>query len=162
MSYSQGSPRQIPGRVFLQSALFAVLVTISAIPLFGQELRTESYLGQDVVAGEIIVRFRDAETPGAEIRAVRALAPARSMVMRSDTRTVSELLREYAGRADVVYAEPNYIWRKEELTNDVFFDSQWALRNTGQTISLVAGTAGADIKATQAWDIAQGREHVLR
>jgi hypothetical protein len=40
----------------------------------------------------------------------------------------------------------------EAVPNDPRFNEQWALRNTGQS----GGVAGADIKATQAWDITKG------
>ena len=41
---------------------------------------------------------------------------------------------------------------RETKPNDVGFSNQWYLKNTGQT----GGTAGADIQATLAWDIATG------
>ena len=41
---------------------------------------------------------------------------------------------------------------KETIPNDEYFNDQWSLLNTGQT----AGTLGADIDATSAWDITTG------
>ncbi len=41
---------------------------------------------------------------------------------------------------------------RENKPNDVGFSNQWYLKNTGQT----GGTAGADVQATLAWDIATG------
>jgi subtilisin family serine protease len=82
-------------------------------------------------------------------------------LLKSTNRNVAELLREYSGRPDVLYAEPNYIWRKNDLPNDPYFDGQWFLRNTGQTIQGFTGIVGADIRATQAWDISQGSRSVV-
>jgi len=57
----------------------------------------------------------------------------------------SEPLIEYAG--------PDYLSRVLETTpNDPDFSQQWHLKNTGQT----GGTAGADVKATFAWDRTTG------
>src|SRR5688572_8385439 len=148
-------------------ALFLLLLFFSSAPLLAQTVRTESFLGREVVAGEVIVRFRDGTVQAAEIRrqnagSVRLLTPSRAVLLQSAGRSVSELLQQYSGRPDVLYAEPNYVWRKQDLPNDVFFDAQWGLRNTGQFISTQSGTAGADIGAVQAWDIAQGsRSFVL-
>ena len=49
-------------------------------------------------------------------------------------------------------AEPNLYHFVERLTNDPYFSSQWALKNTGQS----GGTAEIDIKATEAWGITSG------
>lgn len=57
----------------------------------------------------------------------------------------------------VLYAEPNALVRmRAVIPNDTHFGLQWALRNTGQS----GGTPGADIKATDAWDIFQGSSSV--
>lgn len=44
---------------------------------------------------------------------------------------------------------------QETIPNDPYFNAQWGLRNTGQVyrkVLMQQGTAGADIKATEAWD----------
>ena len=54
----------------------------------------------------------------------------------------------------VLTAEPNYIRRASAMIpNDLSFGLQWALRNVGQMVNQYAGTAGADIAATGAWDL---------
>ena len=53
-------------------------------------------------------------------------------------------------------AEPNYIYHSASVPNDPMYGKQYHLKNTGQTINNVKGTAGADINIEQAWDITQG------
>lgn len=74
--------------------------------------------------------------------------------------TVKDAIAQYMQDPNVEYAEPNYLLRvAETIPNDTFFSpQQWALRNTGQYAD---GTAGADIKASGAWDITKGNNTVL-
>jgi len=57
----------------------------------------------------------------------------------------------------VIYAEPNAMGRARVIPNDTHFGLQWSLRNTGES----GGTSGADIKATDAWDIYTGSSSVI-
>jgi subtilisin family serine protease len=57
----------------------------------------------------------------------------------------------------VLYAEPDWEVHAYLVPNDPRFTELWALRNTGQT----GGTAGSDIRATQAWDTFTGSTDVL-
>src|SRR5207247_857643 len=50
------------------------------------------------------------------------------------------------------FAEPDRIVHTDATPNDPSFSQLWGMNNTGQT----GGAAGADIRATQAWDIATG------
>src|ERR1700730_2668634 len=70
-------------------------------------------------------------------------------VAPEETERAIEALRK---RSDVIYAEPNYIRRKEAVPNDIRYGEQWALKNTG----LLGGVVGADIKAEQAWNTTTG------
>src|SRR5262249_43577330 len=151
---------QKPRRVVL-----CVLLSLAfTLPLSAQNIRSESYKGRDVVSGEILVKFRGANT--AQTRALLALdadifstefaGRTGAILIRSRGRSVDALLQAYIARPDVEYAEPNYVWHTMDVPNDVFFNQQYGLANTGQTINGVAGTAGADISARQAWDITEG------
>jgi subtilisin family serine protease len=53
--------------------------------------------------------------------------------------------------------QPNLRYTIDALPNDPLFGQQWPLRNTGQT----GGTAGADIAAEAAWDLATGDGDVV-
>jgi subtilisin family serine protease len=66
----------------------------------------------------------------------------------------------FKARPDVLYAEPDYVWHKEQAAvspNDPLYGNLWGLKNTGQTghndvtNSDGPGVVGDDIKAEQAW-----------
>ena len=48
-----------------------------------------------------------------------------------------------------------------EIPNDSDFFVQYALRNTGQVVNGLPGTAGADVKATTAWDYTHGDPNLV-
>jgi subtilisin family serine protease len=48
-----------------------------------------------------------------------------------------------------------------EVPNDADFWVQYALRNTGQVVGGVAGTVGADIRMTEAWEYTQGSPGIV-
>lgn len=75
-------------------------------------------------------------------------------VSPEDTGIAIEALRT---RSDVIYAEPNYIRRKEAVPNDPLYSQLWGLKNTGAS----GGSAGADINAEAAWDITTGTRNVV-
>jgi subtilisin family serine protease len=56
----------------------------------------------------------------------------------------------------VKYAEPDYAVHITNTPNDPSFGLEFGLKNTGQTVNGDPGTAGADIRATQAWDVFTG------
>lgn len=51
----------------------------------------------------------------------------------------------------VVFSTPDFYSEIGTCVNDQYFNEQWNLKNTGQN----NGTAGVDIKATEAWDFLQ-------
>jgi subtilisin family serine protease len=76
---------------------------------------------------------------------------------------VEDALKAFKDNPAVEYAEPNYIRQISATTpNDTYFTTNlWGMHNTGQTVNGTAGTAGADIKATDAWDIATGNSAII-
>ena len=75
--------------------------------------------------------------------------------IHSRNRSVKELLdrlRKYLNR-EVLYAEPNVIVRAESDPNDLGFENQWGLKNTGLNLPQVHGTAGQDVSAIPAWEL---------
>jgi len=57
----------------------------------------------------------------------------------------------------VLHVEENVFGRYTSVPNDPQFGDQWALNNTGQT----GGTAGADMRAMDAWQINAGSRDVV-
>ncbi|MCZ6530258.1 MAG: S8 family serine peptidase [Chloroflexi bacterium] len=117
----------------------------------------------DYVPGEILVKWERALTGLSK-------AMARDYVAGLTVREFSEIgwehieidptmdvqtaIQKILQQPGVIAAEPNYILHGFATVPDDFrFDLQWALQNTGQTVDGIAGTAGADISATTAWDL---------
>jgi subtilisin family serine protease len=137
----------------------------------------------EFVPGEVLARFR----PGSSLADASVTRPARlaarspegqELSLEVDTFDGSELVKglrlirvapedtfkaveALSARADVLYAEPNYIWHKEQATvqpNDALYGDLWGLKNTAQTghndvsgAENQPGVPGNDIKAEQAW-----------
>jgi len=146
-----------------------VLLVFLTFPLSGQTLKKDRFQGRDVVAGEVIVRFR-AATPGqrrnvadavmaqdAEIEASDPVGVTGAVRLRSRGRSVEDLMRALAARPDVEFVEPNFIWHASDFPNDLLYGNQWGLTNSGQAVHKNApGISGADIKAKEAWNITTG------
>lgn len=127
---------------------------------------------------EVIVRFApqtDARERGearsdADVRreAVLPLAGA-ELVDPEPGVGVAEAVRDLERDPGVLYAEPNAPRVAFATPDDRFFGVQWGLRNTGQlarpsassTTPGPAGTPGADIDATLAWDVTTGSRDVV-
>lgn len=62
---------------------------------------------------------------------------------------------------NVEYVEPNYYLWPTATPNDTLFTQQWGLKNNGQEVRGRRGTAGADIEAPAAWNIAKGGRNVI-
>lgn len=118
----------------------------------------------DLVAipNSILVKFRT-DTPA--LTANAALSAADATIARTfslvpgltHARTNQPLDRALAAlRANpwVEYAEPDFVQRPLATTpNDSFYNLQWGLHNTGQSIRNITGVADADIDMPEAWDI---------
>jgi len=130
----------------------------------GGRFERENVNGRDVVAREVLVKFRQPPTASdlAQIRAdgdasdIRAIGRAGIIRLRSRSRNVPALLAALGRRPDVVYAEPNFIVRMTSEPNDPQFPQLWALKNVGQVFEGMAGVPGADIHAVPAWGISLG------
>jgi len=101
--------------------------------------------------------------------------PGLQVVQLKTGTDVQTAIREYQSNPDVLYAEPDYIISLSPdqavpaiqtgsplqilsiIPDDPFFSSLWGLRNTGQK----EGTPGADINATNAWDLSTGSNRVI-
>src|SRR5262245_43230935 len=124
--------------------------------------------GRLAAAGEVLVKYRrplaqfertqlDQQTEADESHPVGRAGLRRVHSRRFDTAALLAFLRSHP---DVEYAEPNYIITADAVPNDTLFTQLWGMRNTGQVVG-VAGTPGADISATQAWDISTGSRSIV-
>ncbi len=154
--------RHLP--VVLAAALILLSVPGGTAP--GPQLQKAIHRGHEVVAGEVLVKFRGDRLAAPSPDEIRWLADTdrdeeigRVGVrrLRSKSLSVGRLIAALAARPDVEYAEPNYIVHAiDTVPVDTHFGILWGLRNTGQTIAGKAGVSGADIEATPAWDITKG------
>ena len=118
------------------------------------------------VPDEVIVRFKAGTTPSerADTRgdlggtvAARLEIPRAQVIDIPDGATVADAVADYEADPAVDFAEPNFLYEPLAVPNDPLFSNQWALQNTGQTITpplseSSSGTTDADIDAPQAWN----------
>ncbi len=143
--------------------LFLIFCLISStFSLIGQKL--------DHVQGEVLVRFTKGTSHLQWQAQYNSLRQAGQQIQ---TDCLSEHLQVYRLRFDfakinernllaklrrdpaIASAQFNRLLQlelRDQLPNDPFFSDQYYLQNTGQ----LQGTAGFDIRATQAWDITTG------
>jgi hypothetical protein len=145
---------------------------------------TELVNGHKAVANEVLVQFKAAvaEKNGemtlaeqlqseriaiGDITAkylteyVRPIGGAGWYLVHSHGFSADALAKSMGSRVDVAYVEPNYLIKPAtDSVAQYYAPYQWALKNTGQTINGPAGAStgsiGADIKASQAWDLTTG------
>jgi len=125
-------------------------------------------------SGEVLIKFRKGIT---SLRSYNSMMQKgfsnsktiifgkKGSIMRKVTldkaMTVEKAMAELSKDPDVVYVQPNYIYRAAAIPNDYEFASQWGLQNTGQTVDERTGTAGYDINAPAAWDTATDCGNVI-
>jgi len=122
---------------------------------------------QDYVPGQVIVQLQ----PGTSIEsAIGSLGETAEVPVITSYQQVSQylnawllelpdagvtesaLIETYLNSPLILHAQPNYYVHWRQVPNDNSFPMQWNLFNTGQS----GGTPGADIKATEAWNITTG------
>lgn len=116
--------------------------------------------------GELLVKFKTGvlstqtlkihQALGASVVRRFSAVPNLQHVKLPKEISVKDAIVKYMSDPNVEYAEPNYIRRiSSTVPNDLYFNQQWALQNTG---TFANGTAGADINAPGAWDTTTGSE----
>jgi subtilisin family serine protease len=133
---------------------------------------------QTAVAGQWIVQFnnvtgspaqqvqtiqQEVASLGAGVTVLEQLGANGLVLLQVPTSTSYSLLcTELKGMADCSTIEPNInSLAASAVPNDPLFGSQWDLQNTGQVIGGQAGTPGADINATAAWNLTTGSQSVV-
>lgn len=114
----------------------------------------------DHVPGEILVRFKPSADPAARGLVISRLG-GRSLEVRRDSMarialppglSAAEAAHAYRLEPEVEHAQPNYIYRPFVVPNDTQFGELWGLRNAGQSVGGVIGSAGSDMGMELAWD----------
>jgi len=142
---------------------FAVLVCLCALAAFSSvrvSAGRADVADPEAVPGQLVVGFDPAATDKQQQKAVDkaggtitdSLDSIDGAVVNVDPDKIDSAAQKLAKQRAVQYVEPNYILHSSRIPNDHLFGQQWALRNTGQ----FGGKAGADIHATDAWDLTTG------
>jgi len=163
----QGAPAFLVSQ--LSNALRGMPSIRSVEPVF-------EYKGVRCVAGdEVLVQF-DTQLSSAEIDEIAAeshsevvteipgLQGWRLVRIVDDGQWSAFEVAGLFGKLDgVLAAEPNLVQflRPHSEPNDTYFPGQWALKNTGANSPAGQGDTGADIQATDAWDLTTGRADVI-
>jgi subtilisin family serine protease len=92
---------------------------------------------------------RAAVRAGAEVTLDALMRMPDTEVVEADPGRLVESLDALRSDPDVLYAEPDA--PVHATATDTYWNLQWALRNTGQTVSGRAGTPDADIDGPEAW-----------
>jgi len=76
---------------------------------------------------------------------------------------VLEIANQYQTSGLVEFSHPNFLTfiEKHHIPDDPYFINQYYLLNIGQNVNGNSCTAGADIRATNAWDITQGSSDII-
>jgi subtilisin family serine protease len=146
----------------------AAAVPLALVPVAASAQDRVPAIAGEYVAGELLVGFAPGASSQDEDSAARSVGASNSTSLTSSVRKLRLAKgNEAAGIATLLkqskvrYAEPNYIVHTSATPNDPRFSQLWGLRNTGQLVNGTAGTPGADISATSAWDISKGSASVV-
>lgn len=126
----------------------------------GLERHGASAGSPEYVPGEVIVRFRAGTTTaerGSTLAATQGVfvqslgLPGATLVRLADGVSVESAVAELESDPDVLYAEPNYIYRLSTVPNDPDFDLTWGLSQASDK----------DIDAPAAWTRTRGSSDVI-
>ncbi|WP_158751371.1 S8 family peptidase [Streptomyces bicolor] len=150
------------------AALTAQPAVTDALPVMIDEDGATRYF----VPGELTVRFDDTVDSERATALISRQGSAVVTVQRTPgyyTVTVPQgqdlfaAVRAYSALPEVRFAEPSEAGFNDALylPDDVDFARLWGLRNAGQPVRGVLGTAGTDIRSTDAWDVTRGVPDVV-
>jgi len=137
----------------------------------GEEPIIELQSGEEAVANQIIVKFKE-ETSGAakeDARSDEGLEKKEDLdlidaeVAKVEGQSVEDTISDLNNRPEVEYAEPDHIVYPSGYKDEPGFKSGdlWGLHNTGQPIKGSTGTVNVDINAPEASAITQGDEDLV-
>lgn len=147
-------------RALLALVCLACLCALAALSSVGVTAGRADEATPEAVPGQLVVGFQPTATDQQQEKAVKKAGGSIENKIDSidgalvsvDPGEVDSAAQELARQRTVRYVEPNYVVHSSRLPNDHLFGEQWALRNAGQ----YGGKSGADIHATDAWDLTTG------
>ena len=123
------------------------LVQVLAVAIAGSLALAGTAAAAPYDGDTVIVKFRSGAGPTGNVVAKVRGVGAHVLRVSGDPAQVAARLNR---RADVLYAEPNYILRALAIPSDPRFGELYGFNNTGQG----GGSADADIDAPEGWDLA--------
>jgi len=128
-------------------AVFFILFSVHAFSLLAA--------GKNYVEGEVLVRFRDDAVKVEERQAVRShklsvLTEFRAVKNLCHMQTppgadMQKIIRELSADPDVLYAEPNYIYKALVIPDDPGYASQWGLPRINMPDAWDKTTGSSDV-----------------
>jgi subtilisin family serine protease/uncharacterized membrane protein len=158
-------PIPVGTRAFLAVITFLFVAGSVAAQGRSGRLQIDNVNGRDVVAREVLVKLRPPfQTPQLgraaaqwDPETITAIGRTGIFRVRSRSLNTTALLALLRNDPDVMYVEPNFVVYAVNEPGDPMFSQLWGLNNTGQVVNGgTAGTPGADIHATSAWDLSTG------
>ena len=130
------------------------------------------------VPGEVVVKvkkgamgkfFAKKSALGAEIIKNMNLISGDFVVLKSTSnKSTHSLMKELELLPEVIFAEPNFIYKAINNTTDPLYEKLWGMTNSGSNepdrnggYSGTVGSVGADINAEKAWTISKGSKKVV-
>ncbi len=129
------------------------------------------------VPGEVVVKVKKGflgsflgkkSFLGAEVKKSMGLLAGEFVVLKSQSKSTLSLISDLKRMPEVLYAEPNFIYKAINFTSDPMYGKLWGMANTGRNepnrngdFSGSVGTSGADLNAEKAWDITKGTKNVV-
>ena len=147
---------------------FGVVATVHARPLSSEVA---------FVPGQVVVKVKKGfmgkflgkkSLLGADIKRTMSLIAGDFVVLEASTKSTQSLMVQLKHYPEVVYAEPNFIYKAISNAADPLYEKLWGMTNNGSNepdrnggSSGSVGVAGADINAQKAWGITKGSKNVV-
>ncbi|HEX2058433.1 MAG TPA: S8 family serine peptidase [Actinomycetota bacterium] len=143
---------------FVAAVVAAILVAAGAVApaaLASPEPVGDVDPEREHVPGELVVRYAsDAERADVReehgLEKIEPLALPNTELVQVEGASVADAAAAVTAEPDVVYAEPNYVYRAASVPNDPLFPQLWGLHQTSDV----------DVDAPQAWDVTTGSRSV--
>ncbi len=146
---------------WIRFTVVLLLFGIAGGALASQSVPGEILLKVSAAAGTTDLRQIEALVDADRDEVVSQVATGTIRLVHSRSRSTEAMISALAHNPHVHYVEPNYVVTAIATPNDPRYGELWGLKNTGQVIQGIAGSAGADIKAEGAWDVTTGTRTVV-